>query len=395
MAMAKNNKQSVTKPKGFIARFIALLRQIFKYNAGESEEKRETPKKRNPSDLDDRIEILVELDELSNYKSIIHNGREITFRVPPKINRTLPLRLKGLGRTKGDLIGNLRLLLCLNKGEDVYRDLWLSESAARNGATKVLSFTTVMVPKNSANASIIRLEGLGNTPEFGPSIALRGTKKGDLIVKLRVFLDYIRPYYGSFDSLDVDAMALEGWVYRKIDEVIAKLGRKILHVQPVTGELIADLFNQKGWQGIFEFLVNHYRLNNLWIKLETSPYDSKQGNIPGRFQQFNGSYFVWINQAYLDNPFTVAAILSHELSHVVHAQYFLQSSQQQSKDSKLQLEDERMVDFIVFMYKLGGFQIRVSKDKLVTMGYFSQQIFDRMYVIVTKALEKKTKNGVF
>jgi hypothetical protein len=50
------------------------------------------------------------------------------------------------------------------------------------------------------------------------------------------------------------------------------------------------------------------------------------------------------------------------------------------------LEAERTVDLLVFIYKVGEFQLRVARDKRLTLGYFDQDIFERMQVIVSRKL---------
>jgi hypothetical protein len=48
------------------------------------------------------------------------------------------------------------------------------------------------------------------------------------------------------------------------------------------------------------------------------------------------------------------------------------------------LQFERTIDLLVVMFKLGEFQIRTSRDKRLTLGYFNQEVFERMQVIVAR-----------
>ncbi len=48
------------------------------------------------------------------------------------------------------------------------------------------------------------------------------------------------------------------------------------------------------------------------------------------------------------------------------------------------LEAERTIDLLVFMFKMGEFQLRVARDKRLTLGYFDQEIFERIQVIVSR-----------
>ena len=42
----------------------------------------------------------------------------------------------------------------------------------------------------------------------------------------------------------------------------------------------------------------------------------------------------------------------------------------------------KTVDLLVFMFKIGEFQLRVSRDQRLAIGYFNQGVFERMQVIV-------------
>jgi hypothetical protein len=101
------------------------------------------------------------------------------------------------------------------------------------------------------------------------------------------------------------------------------------------------------------------------------------------------NYSITIKEEFLDNPFTVAAILAHELCHVVFAEKIegLPSSPQQMNKSETErLEEEHMVDLLVFLFRIGEFQLRVARDRRLTLGYFHQEIFERMQVIVSRKL---------
>ncbi|MDQ1281163.1 MAG: hypothetical protein QG670_2427 [Thermoproteota archaeon] len=46
------------------------------------------------------------------------------------------------------------------------------------------------------------------------------------------------------------------------------------------------------------------------------------------------------------------------------------TSLNQVKNDKQTLEEECMVDILVFMFKLGEFQLCVSRERSITIGYF-------------------------
>ncbi len=242
----------------------------------------------------------------------------------------------------------------------------------------------------------IRLKGLGYQPDFpgrAPDINL---KRGNLLVKLVVYPDRVAPRYGSFDALNTGDMALEGWVYRKIDEVIEKLGDSAFAVSPVTGEMVADIYNEQRWHGIFALLRRHLKLNFVQVQLRTSASIPLPGRCERSFvSQEDGShesrYVITIKDQFLHNPFAVAAILAHELCHVIYWEPLEDRKLQQGNEfvfgsAEDSLEIDRMVDLLVFMFKIGEFQLRVSRDQRLTFGYFNQSVFERMQVIVSRKL---------
>jgi hypothetical protein len=190
-------------------------------------------------------------------------------------------------------------------------------------------------------------------------------------------------------------MALEGWVFLKIDEIISKIGQSLLGVQLVIADTIADIFNESGLKGVFSYLINLFQLSNRNIALEVSDSISRPGKCEHFCSGGNNRYRISINGTFIHNPFTATAILAHELAHVVYSEnfgysYFQSNEKRQplSKD-KQDREEELTVDLLVYMYRLGGFQIRVSRDRSITMGYFRQDQFDRIYVMAMKYYRKR------
>jgi hypothetical protein len=47
-------------------------------------------------------------------------------------------------------------------------------------------------------------------------------------------------------------------------------------------------------------------------------------------------------------------------------------------------EEELTVDLLVFLHGLGEFQMRVARQENFTLGYFSQDNFERMHHIITR-----------
>jgi hypothetical protein len=252
----------------------------------------------------------------------------------------------------------------------------------------------MVIPPRSYNGLKIRLKGYGQEQAVSRRApTLKKKRRGNLYVKLCVFPDRVPPNYGSFDTLSTENMVLEGWVYRRFDEIVDKIGSSFFNVKPIQAELVADLFNESGWRSIFHALVQHLNLGSLDIRLITSDSITNPGtcqktaNIQGN--KFLGYYYrITINEKFLDNPFSIAAILAHELCHVVYAERIDPTSMAGNviKTDKGRLEDERSVDLLVFMFKIGEFQLRVARDKNLTFGYFNQEIFERIQVIASKKL---------
>ena len=342
--------------------------------------------------------IWVEEEELGKEKILYHNKKRYYVKIPQKIDKEITLRLRGLGKTRFNQTGYLFLHVCLNKGEDVRKSLWLSETSARYGTDKNLLLDgkkiTMVIPPESRNGLIIRLKGFGRESSFSQRApVLPQKKRGNLLVKLHVFPDSITPRYGSFEYLSTENMALEGWVYRKFDQVIRKIGKSSFPDHPIQADTIADLFNEYSWTGIFHALVDHLKLAHLKIWLKKSDSISMPGNCEKSAAQNNThveyNYTITINEQFLDNPFSIAAIMAHELCHVVYSERLDStpvSTGYQIKSDQATLEEERTVDLLVFMFKIGEFQLRVARDTRLTLGYFNQEIFERIQVIVSRKL---------
>jgi hypothetical protein len=332
-------------------------------------------------------------------KVLYHNNKRYYVKIPQKIDKEITLRLRWLGKTRFNKTGHLFLHICLNKGEDVKKSLWLSETSARYGKDKNLLLDgkriTMVIPPKSYNGLTIRLKGFGRESSFSQRApVLHQKKRGNLLVKLFVYPDSITPKYGSFEYLSTENMALEGWVYRKSDEVIQKIGKPSFPEQAIQAGTIADLFNEHGWMGIFHALVDHLKLTHLKIWLTKSDSISVPGSCERTVALKNNrpigyNYEVTINKQFLNNPFSMAAIMAHELCHVVYSERIDNkpiSTGYKIKTDKATLEEERTVDLLVFMFRIGEFQLRVARDTRLTLGYFNQDVFERIQVIVSRKL---------
>ena len=350
--------------------------------------------------LDDELSIWVEERELGGEKAIYHRNKRYFVKIPEKINQKITLRLKGLGRKRFSKKGNLLLHVWLNKGWNVEKKLWISESFARSGGEKEIfngeKIITLIVPKNSSSGTIIRFKNYGTGPDRpSGSPKLDVENRGNLMVRLLVYPDGITPKYGSFESLSTDEMFLEGWVYRKFDEIMKQLEGASLPAPGIPACIIADLFNSGGVRNIYKTLVDYLQLTHLKIRLGISNSMSLPG-ICERHSITQGEkltgfwYKITIKEQFLDNPFLITAILVHELCHVIHSDKLnnpLKSSGYVPESEKTVLEVERTVDLLVFMFKMGQFQLRTARDRRLTLGYFNQDVFERIQVIVSRKLD--------
>ena len=92
-------------------------------------------------------------------------------------------------------------------------------------------------------------------------------------------------------------------------------------------------------------------------------------------------YEITINENYLNDPFFVTAILSHELCHVFYTERLFYGT-----NSDGILDEEHTVDLLVVMLKLGEFQLRVLRTSRIKLGYYNQELFERLHVLVSNKL---------
>lgn len=349
--------------------------------------------------LDEERSIWVEEEDLGNDKPLYRNGKRYFVKIPQKIDKKITLRLRGLGKKRGNKTGDLFLHVWLNQGEDIRKSLWLSETSSRNGADKRLLLDgkaiTMVIPPKSYNGLTIRLKGYGREGSFGlHAPVLHYKKRGNALVKLIVYPDNITPNYGAFDTLSTDNMALEGWVFRKIEYVIGKVGKSFFPVQPISADAVADLLNEWGWRSIFQALIDHFDLADFNIELTQSdsiprPGSCERSPIVENNTVTGYKYKITIHELFLDNPFSITAILAHELCHIIYSEKIEKIPRTTGyilKTDKATLEEEHTVDLLVFMFKIGEFQLRVARDKRLTLGYFNQEVFERIQVIVSRKL---------
>ncbi len=323
--------------------------------------------------------IRVDQDDLGKEKLIRFKRKLYYVTIPRQINKDLIIRLNGLGKTKNGFTGDLFLYVHLNKGDDINKIIWISVTDASNGAEKKIYLDgkkiVITIPPKSHDGLTIRLKGLGKKASFNWRAPFLLPKNGNALIKLHIYPDSIIPRYGTFDMLSTENMLLEGWVYNKFDYIVYKIGRSSFLADPLGAEAIANLFNEGGCRAIFDALTNHLELDNLNINLTIASLITKPGECQksvvykDNFPDFN-TYMITINQQFIDNPFSIAAILAHELCHVFYSEKIHDETTlpgNESKTYEFSIDIERTVDLLVFMFKLGDFQLRVARDNRVTL----------------------------
>ena len=106
--------------------------------------------------------------------------------------------------------------------------------------------------------------------------------------------------------------------------------------------------------------MDHLRLTSLRIDLSKSASISLPGSCERTVTVHNnrvtGCYYrITIKEQLLDNPFSIAAIMAHELCHVAYSERIDDTPKSVGyviKGEKATLEEERTVDLLVFMFKM-------------------------------------------
>jgi hypothetical protein len=342
-----------------------------------------------PPGLDEERTIWITERQLGEIRTLRHRGRKVQYRLPKDIGRQITLRFKGYGKPRAGEVGDLMVHVRVDRGEDVESPLWISEGQARAGATKGIACDTgtvaITVPSGSVGGQILRLHGCGRRSPYRWGLPVFMRKRGDLLVRLRVFSDCISPIYRPVDTLGIDELALEGWVYRRSDEILKKLRSSPLSLPPFTATRVADLFNEKGWRAIGWSLADRLRVRYPPVSFEQSASLPAPGICRTVTENHSVSRFeIMIRSDFLEDPFAVTAILAHELCHIVEATCLAQRDIAVELKGGALMEVERTVDLLVFLFQLGEFQMRVARHSRMTLGYFNQELFERMYVIASR-----------
>jgi hypothetical protein len=339
--------------------------------------------------------------QLGTVQTLRHRGRSIQYRVPKEIENQVTLRFKGHGKTRNGEPGDLLLLLRVDRGRDVKADLWLSQTEARTGCKKYLLYNKKRIPvpvlADSRNFHIVCFVNAGKRLPYRWGLPIFGRKRGNLLVRLRVFEETIVPTYRNVDSLTTEDLSIEGWIYRRSDEVLAKIGGRPHALAPFTALDAANLFNHSGWLGIARALVQRLGLGSVSLRFKASPHLRTPGEW--RLVKTNSSFgpairhTVTVRSEFLDDPFAVTGILAHELCHIIEARAYGRKPEHGQLSGTALMDMERTVDLLVFLFQLGEFQMRVARDRRMTLGYFNQELFERMYVILSRKRKAYNKTG--
>jgi hypothetical protein len=338
--------------------------------------------------------------ELGQIRTLRHRGRRLQYRLPAAAAEEVILRFSGLGKTRGGETGDLLLKVRVDRGQEEQAALWISEEQARRGTDQTLRHhwhsIPMQVPPGAVAGQELRLAGLGRKLPFRWGMRWFSRSIGDLVVKLNTFPDRVTPSYRSWESLTTADLALEGWVYRRVDLVLEKMRHFRLDRVPMSALQLAEAFNQGGWRKVATLFIEHLELRSAPITFVTSPSLAVPGQCQRSIQTRNGApvrvmeYRISLREEFLSDPFAVGAILAHELCHVVEALHLAPAPWAKTNSESERTEMEQTVDLLVFMAGLGEFQMRVARNQRITLGYFSQDMFERMQAILARKRAPQT-----
>ena len=347
--------------------------------------------------------IWIDEQQLGTVQVLRHHGKKVQYRLPANIENSVTLRFKGHGKIRNNQTGDLMLAVKIDRGSNRFADLWLSESEASAGCDKMLGYrkgpwgkpkqVRISVPILSTDGSVVRLRRGGEKSRFCWGMPLFNRPRGDLIIKLRVFPANVTAYYRDVHALSTENLFLEGWVFRKRDHIMKTLHSSRLPQSAPGCSFIADKFNSGGWRYVAGALADHLSIRHLPLKFDAVddlPY-------PGQYQKritvrSNGlksvqAHVIKIKSEFINDPFVVAAIMAHEFCHIIEDQYLAcRAAKFMTETGKDLVELERTVDLLVFLHQLGEFQLRVARNYKRSFGYFNQEIFERMYVILQRKI---------
>lgn len=318
------------------------------------------------------------------------------------------LRFKESSDGKPGKVGVFYVKVQVDRGVDLVRKLWLSESEAKCGGEKVLSvrgrwgaWRQIMVnfPAETGYGYYARVAGLGKRLPWKWGMPF-WRRKGDLLVRFEVFADQVTARYGALEGLSTEELALESWVYRRLAFLDGKLrdARFPKEIVVFSAVRAANAFNASGWKGIARELVKHFKLADFPVSFQqtrsiTHPGQCERKIVSDGSGRRVASYQIQIREDFLENPFTVTAILAHELCHLIEAKYCSEDECAAAAKGPALLEMERTVDLLVFRFGCGEFQMRTARDSNRVLGYFNQVVFERMAVILRRKKKVTESRG--
>ncbi len=258
-----------------------------------------------------------------------------------------------------------------------HNSIWIPETAGiTGGVTRAWTPSAEMdipIPPGTEDGDILRIEGAGIRPRFW------SRKREPYEVKVRLYSPEVLPSYEFLDPMDFAGAELQEWVDNRLRLIERRLNRKALgRCAERAAERIADQFNLGGWPAAVKFVIQFFGQEARGVGVVPAPIPSP-GQCRVTTREANGrrwkTYEVLVSNRFLHNPFFVAAIVAHELCHVVYREKI----DPEAGFSPTTLAEERTVDLLVFFHGLGEFQLRVARQCGVTLGYFDQHHFERLF----------------
>lgn len=296
-----------------------------------------------------------------------------------------------------------------NKGKTVAKNCWIGKNSLTQSyetvirvGNRVIKFK---VDENANQTYKQKLCSLGILPKISLFSIFRKKYRGDVIVKFHTYDDTLKVFVPKYESLSNTDLLDEKLGKSKINSLVKSNSnlfdpKKSLENKIDNEELVRQ-FNIYGVKGVFKTIKNHV-LKGVKVKFSINPGLIEPGvcksviktttcygpysALPTVSKEFT-KFHIEINPSYIHNPFVAAAVISHELCHVINNRYLnshygsgfaFSSFSEYSKYSNFdKTDEEKTVEVLTIINGLGEYQLRACTFGYI-MGYFSPKVFLRL-----------------
>ncbi len=348
--------------------------------------------------------------DIGRRRSIRVDGRTVAFIVPSFEGPTHELRLPGAGRTTVARTGHVLLTLRRIRGETQSRNVWISADERASGTyidvRTSAGVLKVRVPPGHPAGRILRLREAGPLPDAGTHEPPPSTRRGDVLLRVLYYTPVLQLRQSSPDELTTEQLALEAMARRRFDEFAKAIPAHFLSKPPLPVARVVDAFNLDGWTAVCACVIGHLEMAAYSIDPPTA--ESLPPRTAGRCESavFRPSgrmtHRIAIDIGLIESPFAVAAVCAHELCHVISNEHLrshesiakrgviLEGSAVGSADIE---QEEQRVDFMVCCVGLGHFQVYTRRTAEIHMGYYDQQLFERLIGVAMRLTNTRRSSG--